>query len=134
MGYRLYVYEIGKENYDICLFKFYAYANYKYVKPSWEYLWPRVMDQFSNIPDSFRDENECKDAYESLHIAGFKCVVHAIIFRRFIDRYIMGRNKWVTDADLENYWPTGIIDINAPEWTKLKELYNSDCDKVLDWG
>jgi len=131
MGYRLYVYEKGKENYNLCLFKFYAYADYKYIKSSWEYLWPRVMDQFSNISDSFRYEYE--DAYESLHITDFKCVIHAIPFKKFIDRYIMGRNKWVMDAD-SIPWPAGIININDPEWAKLKELYDSDCNKVLDWG
>lgn len=131
MGYRLYVYEKGKENYDLCLFKFYAYADYKYVKPSWEYLWPKIADQ---IPDSFYNENECEDAYEGFHIGGcFDCIVNAIIFREFIDRYIMGRNKWVMDTGGFN-WQRAIININDPEWTKLKELYNSDCGKVLDWG
>lgn len=131
MGYRLYVYEKGKENYDLCLLKFYSYADYEYVKPSWEYLWPRVAYQ---ITDSFYDENEYEDAYESLHISSFKCVVHAIIFRKFIDRYIMGRNKWVMNTTSESKWPHTVINMNDPEWIKLKELYNSDCDKVLDWG
>ena len=116
MGYRLYVYEKGKENYDLCLFKFYAYADYKYIKPSWEYLWPRVADQISA---NFYDDNDYKDAYESLHITCFNCVVNAIEFRNFINLYIMGRNKWVMDAD-SIPWSAGIININDPEWAKLK--------------
>ena len=134
MGYRLYVYEKGKENYDLCLFKFYAYADYKYIKSSWEYLWPRVMDQCIDIPDSFRYEDGYKDAYDELHIyANFGCCVDAITFRKFINLYIMGRNKWIMDAG-SIPWTAGIIKINDPEWAKLKELYDSDCNKVLDWG
>jgi hypothetical protein len=130
MGYRLYVYEKGKPNYDVCLYKFYQYAPYTYVKSSWEYLWPIVADQF---PDRFWNTDECKEAYEWEHIVGFDCDVDASTFRKFIDLYISGRNNWVNDSN-DKIWPSYIINMNDESYKKLKELYDSDCNKTLDWG
>lgn len=132
MGYRLYVYEKNKERFDICLFKFYGYAEYKYIKPSWEYLWPRVIDQF---PDHFYDADECEDAFDCMHQYGgyFDCNVDAATFREFIDLYISSRNEWVKNSGKVD-WSTWIIDINSPEFKTLKDLYDSNCNKTLDWG
>ena len=129
MGYRLYCYEKGKENFDICLWKFYSYAEYKYVKRSWEYLWPKVIDQADL--DYYSDET-CENAYELEHIVHAEYNVDAKTFREFIDLYILDRNDWVKDGNPD--WPEYIIDINSQKYKKLKDLYDSDCDKTLDWG
>ena len=129
MGYRLYCYEKDKRNYDICLWKFYAYAKYEYVKRSWEYLWPKVIDQAD--PDFYYDET-CENAYELEHIVHAEYNVDAKTFREFIDLYILDRNSWVKDGVPD--WPTYIIDLNDPQYKKLKDLYDSDCDKTLEWG
>ena len=132
MGYRLYCYEKGKEEgkFDICLWKFYAYAEYKYVKRSWEYLWPKVIDQVDT--DYYFDETY-ESAYELEHIVHAEYNVDAKTFREFIDLYISDRNLWVKDT-ANPYFARFIIDLNDPQYKKLKDLYDSDCDKTLEWG
>ena len=125
MGYRLYVYEKGKENYDICLGKFYGYSAYKYVKPSWEYLWPIVKDQFDT---SLFNDSDYEESYEIAHLCSCVCDVNAETFRKFIDLYISGRNEWVKSEIV------GYPQYDITHWEKLKDLYDSDSDKTLDWG
>lgn len=129
MGYRLYVYEKGKEKYDICLGKFYGYVDYKYAKPSWEYLWPIVKDQFDT---SLFYDSDYEESYQIAHLCSCVCDVNAETFRKFIDLYISGRTEWTKEIDPE--WLSYVIDINDKRWEKLKNLYDSDSDKTLDWG
>lgn len=119
MGYRLYVYEKGKENYDICLGKFYGYSDYKFVKSSWEYLWPIVKDQFDTL---LFDDSNYEESYQIAHLCSCVCDVNAETFRKFIDLYISSRNEWAKS------------DYDITHWEGLKELYDSDSDKTLDWG
>ena len=128
MGYRLYVYEKGKKYYDICLGKFYGYSDYKHVKASWEYLWPIVKDQFD---DSLFDDSNYEEAYQIAHLCSCVCDVNAETFRKFIDLYISSRNEWVEDEEMSGL---NDIDINDKRWENLKDLYDSDSDKTLDWG
>ena len=125
MGYRLYVYEKGKEKYDICLGKFYGYVDYKYVKPSWEYLWPIVKDQFDT---SLFNDTDYEESYEIAHLCSCVCDVNAETFRKFIDLYISGRNEWVKSEIV------GYPQYDITHWENLKDLYDSDSDKTLDWG
>lgn len=132
MGYRLYVYEKGKEKYDVCLGKFYGYSDYKHVKASWEYLWPIVKDQFDT---SLFDDSDYEESYQIAHLCSCVCDVNAETFRKFIDLYISGRWEWrkEVDPDLTSCIKCA-IDINCERWEGLKKLYDSDSDKTLDWG
>lgn len=128
MGYRLYVYEKGKEKkYDICLGKFYGYSDYEHVKASWEYLWPIVKDQFDT---SLFYDADYEESYEIAHLCSCICDVDAETFRKFIDLYISGKNEWAKDEGLSKW----AININDEKWKDLKDLYDSDTDKTLDWG
>lgn len=132
MGFRMSIYEYGKNDFVGDDHKFYGYASWDEVKMSFIFLALACDKRHSDFFGDYRDKiytkdvgnfDDFKDMYDIFRCRGFVGPVHLSYdtFRTFARFYIM---------DLRNAHPDwDISDIEA----YMKKLKETKCSKILEW-